>query len=630
MTREANAERDIVPSLLVTHGYHFGTRFELLDLTTIGRSSTCTIQLLDEKVSRLHATLYRDGDHFYVRDEGSSNGTGRNGQLLLEPGMLRPGDEVAVGNNLMLYEPRMEILRDRGGAGAVVICDGGDADQINEGGAAALSSGEGLGFQPASLQAAVARVMASSRSSGFAWLLLEALVRGVGAERAALLRMRGKAGLQALLTYPGQSRVTVPRILLERVQELGKGVRMEDGVSQLKIRGGRTRVESKLGSSLCVPLMRRGELEAILYADTQVRGAFRALPLTVVEDMVSVCYPALLSAVHVPISGMRSAVKPQRPIASSAAMKKALRAADRMATVDEPFLVAGEPGSGREELVRHAHDHSPRRHGPMVVVACDFLPEARAESVLFGHEKGAFAGAAARKPGKLEEADCGTLLLKEIGDLAPALQLKLLRAIQEGRFYRQGGSRPVYCDVRVVGASRRDLSRMIRDEEFREDLYAQLEPRRIDVDPLRERADDLEPLIARIVASINAELGVTLKGFEPGALNRLQRHPWRRNVRELEHVLRRVLLLSEGDEVGEEAVAEVLATQVDPAGVDETLELGQAIRRVESRVLVGAMRKADGRKGRAAAILGLSREALDRRLAEYGVDLARELADEDF
>jgi DNA-binding NtrC family response regulator len=472
--------------------------------------------------------------------------------------------------------------------------------------------------------------MASSRSSGFAWLLLEALVRGVGAERAALLRMRGKAGLQALLTYPGQSRVTVPRILLDRVQELGKGVRMEDGVSQLKIRGGRTRVESKLGSSLCVPLMRRGELEAILYADTQVRGAFRSLPLTVVEDMVSVCYPALLSAVHVPISGARSAVKPPRPIASSAAMKKAVKAADRMATVDDPFLVAGEPGSGREELVRHAHDHSPRRHGPMVVVACDFLPEARAESVLFGHEKGAFAGAAARKPGKLEEADCGTLLLKEIGDLAPALQLKLLRAIQEGRFYRQGGSRPVYCDVRVVGASHRDLSRMIRDEEFREDLYAQLEPRRIDVAPLRERADDLEPLIARIVASINAELGVTLKGFEPGALNRLQRHPWRRNVRELEHVLRRVLLLSEGDEVAEEAVAEVLATQVDPAGVDETLELGQSIRRVESRVLVGAMRKADGRKGRAAAILGLSREALDRRLAEYGVDLARELADDDF
>ena len=626
MAREAIAERDNVPSLLVTHGYHFGTRFDLLDLTTIGRSSSCTIQLLDEKVSRLHATIYRDGDHFHVRDEGSSNGTGRNGQLLLEPGHLRPGDEVAVGNNLMLYEPRMEILRDRGGAGAVVICDGGDADQIADGGTAALSSGEGMGFQPASLQAAVARVMASSRSSGFAWLLLEALVRGVGAERAALLRLRGKTGLQALLTYPGQSRVTVPRILLDRVQELGKGVRMEDGVSQLKIRGGRTRVESKLGSSLCVPLMRRGELEAILYADTQVRGAFRALPLTVVEDLVSVCYPALLSAVHVPTEGARKGIKKDRPIAQSPSMRHAVQTADHLATRDDSFLVAGEPGSGREELARYVHDHSARRHGPMVTVACDFLPESRAESTLFGHEKGAFAGAASRKLGLLEEADCGTFLLKEIGDLAQPLQLKLLRAIQEGRFYRQGGSRPVYCDVRVAGASHRDLSRMIRDEEFREDLYAQLEPRRIDVAPLRERLEDLEPLIARIVARINSELGVTLKGFEPGALNRLQNHRWRRNVRELEHVLRRVLLLSEGDDVAEEAVAEVLATQVDPAGVDETLELGQAIRRVESRVLVGAMRKAGGRKGRAAAIMGLSREALDRRLAEYGVDLARELA----
>ena len=124
----------MVASLLVTHGYHFGTRFDLLELTTNGRASACTIQLLDEKVSRLHSTVYREGDRFHVRDEGSSNGTGRNGQLLLESARLEPGDELAVGNNLMIFESRMQILRDRSGTGAVIIAEGGDPERISGGG----------------------------------------------------------------------------------------------------------------------------------------------------------------------------------------------------------------------------------------------------------------------------------------------------------------------------------------------------------------------------------------------------------------------------------------------------------------------------------------------------------------
>ena len=620
-------------SLLVTHGYHFGTRFELLELTTIGRSSGCSIQLLDEKVSRLHATIYLDDDHHYVRDEGSSNGTGQNGQLLLQPGLLSPGDEVAIGNNLMLFEPRMQILRDRSGAGAVVIAEGGDPDQISEGGVGAVSTGDGVAFQPASLQAAVARVMSSSRSSGYAWLLLEALVRGVGAERAAVLRMRGgdRRQLQALLTYPGQSRVAIPNVFLRRVREMGKGLRMEDAVTQLKVRGGRTRVENRIGSSLCVPLMRRGQMEGFLYMDTQVRGAFRAMPLAVIEDLAVTVFPVLMAGVRIPMQHPRGHTSTRvRPIAVSDVMKAAIEHAESCAVHDKPFLVAGEEGTGREEVARYVHEHSARRHGAFVSVAADALTELRAESALFGHEKGAFAGAATRHHGFLEQADCGTLLIKEVGDLPAPLQLKLLRAMQEGRFYRQGGSRPVYCDVRVAVATHRDLSRMIRDDEFREDLFQQVNHYRIEVPALRHRTEDLEPIVARTVASINAELGMTIRGFEPGALELLRKHRWRRNTRELEHVLKRVLLLCQGEDVTPVEVQEVLATQVDPSGVDETLELGQALRRVESRVLIGALRKAGGNKARAAALLGITREALDRRIAEHGVDLARELGQADF
>jgi len=618
-------------ALLVTHGYHFGTRFELLELTTIGRASACTIQLLDEKVSRLHSTVYLDGDHFHVRDEGSSNGTGHNGQLLLEPNSLQPGDELAVGNNLMLFDPPMQILRDRSGTGAVVIAQGGDPDQISEGGVSAVSSGDHAAFQPASLQAAVARVLTTSRSSGYPWLVLEALVRGVGAERAAMVRLRGQGvqDMQALLTYPGQSRVTIPRTLLDRVVEFGKGLRMEDAVSQLKVRGGRTRVESRLGSSICVPLKLRGEIEALLYLDSQVRGAFRSLPLSVLEDVAVSSLASVLEGVRIPRVRQRVVPRPA-PIAVCSEMQQALEQAQSCAATDEPFLVAGEEGTGREDLARHIHDSSSRRDGPFVTVACDVVPETRAESEIFGHEKGAFAGAASRFRGALEQADCGTLLLKEVGDLSVTLQLKLQRALQEGRFFRQGGNRPVYCDVRVGVATHRDFTRMIRDGEFREDLYTRLNHRRIDVPPLRRRLDDLEPMIARMVAGMNADFGMTIQGFEPDAIELLQRHRWRRNTRELEHVLRRVLLLCETSDVPATDVHAVLATQVDPSGVDETLELGQAIRRVESRILSGAVRKADGNKARAAALLGLSRESLDRRIAEYGVDLARELDPSEF
>jgi len=620
-----------VASLLVTHGYHFGTRFDLLERTTIGRSSDCNIQLLDEKVSRLHSTIYLEGDRYLVQDEGSSNGTGRNGQLLLEPAALKPGDEVAIGNNLMLFDPHLEILRDRGGSGAVVIAEGGEADQISEGGVATTSTGDHLTIQPASLQAAVARVMSSSRSSGFAWLLLEALVRGVGAERAAVLRLRGTSGpFQALLTYPAQSRVTIPRMLLEQSREQARGLRMDDGVLQLKIRGGRTRIEGRLGSSLCVPLIRRSQVEALLYLDTQVRGAFRSLPMTVLEDLATTCYPALLAGLRVPLGGEASRRPVQRLIASSVAMKRAVEQADRCAASDVPYLITGESGSGRDEIATFVHQRSSRRDGPLVTLSCDSLPPERAESAAFGHEKGAFAGAGARHRGVLEQADCGTLLLREIGDLPPALQLKLLRAMQEGRFYRQGGSRPVHCDVRIVGATHRDLTRMIRDEEFREDLHHRMATLQVDVPPLRDRPEDLEPLIARTLSRFNADLGLHLSGFEPGALEKLAAHRWRRNVRELEHVLRRVLLLCKTDEMSADVVEAVLSTQVDPTGVDETLELGQTIRRVESRVLIRAMSKAGGRKTRAAAFLGISRESLDRRIAEYGIDLARALGQTQF
>ena len=612
--------------LLVTHGYHFGVQFELAGRCTIGRSSSCTIQLLDEKVSRVHAILDADGDGYLLRDQGSSNGTGLNGELMLEPARLEPGDELAVGHNLMLFDPSLEILRDRGGVGAVVLADSGDADAVAEVSAVTPESMDSVPFSPANLVAAVSRVLASSRSTGFSWLLLEALARGLGAERAALLRIRSE-GLApyGLLTFPAQSRLGIPRVLVDTAREREKPQRLDDTITDLKVRGGRTRIETHAGTALCIPLSRRGRVEALLYVDSQVRRAFHGIPLSLIEDTATLILPLFLHSLNIPLADGPPPDAGHSPVAESLAMKQVVEAAERFADTDLPVLLVGEAGSGREEIARYIHRRSARRHGPFVAIHCDGLSRERIESELFGHEKGTFPDARFRRFGGLEEADGGTVLLRGLDELPLAVQAKLQRMLQEGRFYRQGGGRPVVADVRFIAGVRRDLTRKVRHEEFREDLFHALEAQSADLPPLRERGADLQALIARLFDRFNATANTEVSSIEEGALELLQTHPWRGNLCELEQMLRKVLVLTHGERVTEAAVRTVLETQVDAAGVDQSLTLGQAIRGLEGRLLVEAVVKATGRKSHAARILDISREELDRKLAEYGIDLAREV-----
>ena len=612
--------------LVVTHGYHFGVRFRLADRNTIGRSSACTIQLLDEKVSRVHAVVYAEGDGFFLRDEGSSNGSGLNGELMLEPTRLQPGDELAVGNNLMLFQPELAILRDRGGVGAVLIADTGDPGKVVEASVVTPDASDSIPFSPASLVAAVSRVLAGNRTTGFSWLLLEALARTLGAERAALVRIPGEGlPLQALLTFPAQSRVAIPRALLDRTLEREKSLRMEDAVTELKVRGGRTRIETRSGTSLCVPLTRRGRTEALLYLDSQVRRAFHAVPMPLIEDLGILTLPVFLASLGVATGDTPPPDAGRIPVAESYDMKQVMESAERFATNDRPVLLLGELGTGREDLASYIHRRSRRRHGPFVSVRLGELSTERMESELFGHEKGTFPDARFRRSGRIEEADGGTVFLRDIADMPAAVQVKLQRALQEGRFYRQGGGRPVIADVRVMASTRRDLTRKVRHDEFREDLYRVLQRQQADLPPLRERGVDLQPLIARQIDGFNAVVGGQITAIDEGALERLERHSWRGNLRELGQVMRRVLVLTTGDQVKSDTVRQVLETQIDPSGVDESLALGQAIRGLESRLLIEAVVKANGRKSHAAQILEIPREELDRKLVEYGIDLAREV-----
>lgn len=235
-------------------------------------------------------------------------------------------------------------------------------------------------------------------------------------------------------------------------------------------------------------------------------------------------------------------------IGSSEALRKALEIATIIAKApDTTALILGESGTGKEVLARFIHHQSARAKGPFVTVNCGAIPRELAESELFGYERGAFTGATEKvRQGRFEQAHRGTILLDEVGELSPEMQVKLLRVLQERRFYRLGGSKEITVDVRVIAATNRDLEKLVEEGKFREDLYYRLNVATIYLPPLRERKEDIPLLAAAFIKEFNAKFGRAVEGFEPQAAELLLQYHWKGNVRELRNVIERVVLLSTG------------------------------------------------------------------------------------
>ena len=309
------------------------------------------------------------------------------------------------------------------------------------------------------------------------------------------------------------------------------------------------------------------------------------------------------------------------------AFKETLLAVQRAAQGDATVLLLGESGTGKELLARSLHALSPRAKGPFVAINCAAIPEALLENELFGHEKGAFTGAAARKPGRAELAHRGTLFLDEIGELPLALQAKILRLVQEKQFERVGGLQTLNVDVRVVAATNRDLRDAVERKQFREDLFFRLSVFEVTIPPLRRRRGDVLLLAEEILGRLGREMGRTGLRLSEAARRALLDHAWPGNVRELQNALERALILCDGTEIGPEH----LRLQAPPPGgpslgdvVDLSGPLPEVVRRVSERAEAEAIRAAlvhcAGRRADAAARLGLSVAALGRRLKALGID----------
>jgi DNA-binding NtrC family response regulator len=300
-------------------------------------------------------------------------------------------------------------------------------------------------------------------------------------------------------------------------------------------------------------------------------------------------------------------------LTTSARMQDVLRIIERVAPTDSTVLILGESGTGKELVARAIHERSNRAARPFVPLHCAALPREVFESELFGHEKGAFTGAIGTKPGLVEMADGGTLFLDEIGEMETDIQVKLLRALETGTFFRVGGTRPRRVDVRVVAATNRDLAEAMRTGEFRQDLYYRINTIMVTLPPLRERLDDIA-LLARHFVETNVTYGAKRLGDR--ALAALESYAWPGNVRELLHALERAIILTKSDEIEPgDLPPEVTGTPGGPsAGATTSLEA------VERQHIVNTLREVAGHRGKAAALLEIDPKTLYRKVLAYRIE----------
>ncbi len=306
-------------------------------------------------------------------------------------------------------------------------------------------------------------------------------------------------------------------------------------------------------------------------------------------------------------------------VAASKKMEEVLSIAARVAESKASVLIRGESGTGKELLAKAIHFASPRKDKLFVAVNCAALNENLLESELFGHERGAFTGADKQRLGRFETADGGTLFLDEVGDLPLSTQVKLLRVLQEQKFERVGSSKTIPVDVRVMAATNRDLNQLIREGRFRDDLYYRLNVVTIEIPPLRERREDIKPLIEFYTKKFSAETKYPDIGFSKEAMDSLMKYNYPGNVRELENIIHRAVVLSRGELITASEVSGELKTESGEKFEDVSkLDLNEQVESLEKKLVMIALHEAKGNQTQAAKLLGISERNLRYRLNKWG------------
>ncbi|HKP15315.1 MAG TPA: sigma-54 dependent transcriptional regulator [Gemmatimonadaceae bacterium] len=378
------------------------------------------------------------------------------------------------------------------------------------------------------------------------------------------------------------------------------------------------------GTALVIMMSAYGDDEAALGAIRS--GAYDFIPKPFRADQVLLVVRKAIereglrrevAQLHDELVALRA---PSGIVGRSPKIAQAIALADKVARHPSTVLITGESGTGKELIARHIHEASPRVEKPFVAVNCAAIPEALLESELFGHAKGAFTGAGADRQGLFEEAHEGTLFLDELGDLPVPLQVKLLRALQEGEVRRVGDNTSRTVDVRLVAATARDLEADVAEGKFRADLYYRVNVVRIHLPALRERSEDIPELVRHFVDRFNRRLGLHVTGVTAAAMRALVEYPWPGNVRELENIVERAMVLTDGPQLDIPQLPTLAAPSVRPDGASPLdLSVKRRTEELERVLIKEALERTRGNRTRAAKLLDLSHRALLYKIRDYGL-----------
>ena len=604
------------PSLIALAGPMHGDVVPLPEAgLTIGRDTANDLHPADVSLSRNHCAFIVQDGRVTVADLDSMNGTFVNG-LPVKRRILQHGDHMKIGESIFLFvqkeaiatasperpegpphEPtarldRQEILNLQ-------------SDRMIEALPSAMRQGRVL--------EALLRLSRALTSAATADTVNQVLVDGVfeiiPADQAAVIWAAD--GEPDIASAYNRSRRAGPP------PSIGWSV-----VAQVLAEGTAVVITDTV---LCVPMICAGRIDGALYLSNHAEQApFTTEHLQLVGAVAGLGALAFGNVRHIAglerdLSLLREELDVERTlVGESAAMQQVYAVIGKAARTDSTVLILGESGTGKEMAARDVHRNSARKNGPFVAINASEITESLIEAELFGHERGAFTGAVGQRKGKLELAEGGTLFLDEIGDLSAAVQVKLLRVLQEREFTRVGGTRPIRIDVRFIAATNRDLESAVKAGAFRNDLFYRLNVVALRLPPLRERPDDV-PLLARLFAKRYAErCKRRIIGMTPEALGYLTRYQWPGNVRELENAVERAVVLGCTDRIAPEDLPEsVLEAGSDTA--DAPTSYHQAVQAAKKQIVVEALERAAGRRADAARALGLHPNNLSRLIRHLGL-----------
>jgi len=564
-------------------------------ITSVGRDAENDVAIPDPGLPPTALHIHFDGqDYNAAAHDGAEmtvNGRRRSGARLV------PGDRIRIGSSELSFDPppREEGQRPPPGPRLLAL---ETLVRFSE----RLLAATDLARLLDELLDAVLEVTHADK--GFLILLED----GEMSVRAS--RNLAREGVEGALDRVSDS-------IIRRVVESGRPLVVADALHDAEWSGSSSVVNLKLCSVLCAPLMQKGEVFGVIYlGNDNVVSLFdeRALEvLTVFAGQASLLVQnaMLLDSLRRENLSLREAVSSRQYgelIGSGASMREVYRRIEKVAATDISVLITGETGTGKEVVAREIHRRSPRAQGPFVAVNCGAIPEALLESELFGHLKGAFTGAIASRLGKFQAAQGGTLFLDEIGDMPAALQVKLLRALQDRAVTRVGDTRPEPVDIRVVAATNRVLEEEIKKGAFREDLYYRLNVVSIGLPPLRERGDDLLVIARYFLQKYGKEFGVRVRGFTPSALVAMRKYGWPGNIRELENRVKKAVVLADRALVSAEDL------DLRPEILEPILPLAQAKEEFQKRYINQVLERNGGNRTKTAKDLGVDPRTIFRHL----------------